>query len=155
MKYRADCLQLTHFTCIAGNLLEPRKVNAQSFNKLGTPLTFGIKLTPRIAALRQNDQTVKGVIGFDLVIHSEIWIKNLTALPILFGVPSFQLNTASLQDGTLRSSHEPSKKRAAEAALLELSSILEFGDRGHGISGEDGREEIVALPKQQCDSAIG
>lgn len=140
---------------LSGVLLTKRTVNAQSFGRFGAPTTMGVKISPRLKVLRTNTVCVKCVIGFDIVIHSELWIKNLTNLQILFGARANQLYSTSLRSGSLNSIHEPSRKKAAEAALMELSSMLEFGEKGHGIGGNSSENEILALSKQQCISAIG
>lgn len=136
-----------------GCLFNKRTASAQSYNKLGPPVTFGIQMNPRLATVSKNGKAVEVVIGFDLVVFSEIWIKNLTSLPILFGVPSRQIDFSSSDSASLNSIHEPVRKKAAEAALLELSSILEFGDKGHRPG--DQKKEILALSKQECKTAVG
>jgi hypothetical protein len=145
------------FILPGGSLFNERTLNAQSYNKFGSPLTFGIKVNPRIAQLRQNENATHNgyVIGFDLLVYSEIWIKNLTALPILFGVPSTQIDYASSQGASLHSMHEPLRKKAAEAALSELSNILEFGEIGNEVGDRDVMKEILALSKQESMSTAG
>lgn len=117
-------------------------------------MTFGIKIKPCIAKLRKNEEVTSYVIGFELVVFSEMWIKNLTKLPIVFGVPSSQIWPASERD-SLRSTHESSRKKAAESALFELSSILDFGGKEHGVGDRIGGHDIVPLSKQQCLSSVG
>ena len=132
-----------------------RTVNAQSFVRFGAPTTIGVKIIPRLKVLRKNGNLANCVIGFNIVFHSELWIKNLTNLPILFGALQNQLFSPYLRSGSLNSIHESSRKKAAAAALVELSSILEFGDKGHGIGGKSCDKEILALSKQQSAVATG
>jgi len=135
--------------------LTKRTINAQSFGRFGAPTTIGVKITPRLKVLRKNGNLANCVIGFNIVFHSELWIKNLTNLPILFGARYNQLFSPYLRSGSLNSIHESSRKKAAAAALVELSSILEFGDKGHGIGGKSCDKEILALSKQQSVVATG
>lgn len=132
-----------------------RTVNAQSFVRFGAPTTIGVKIIPRLKVLRKNGNLANCVIGFNIVFHSELWIKNLTNLPILFGALQNQLFSPYLRSGSLNSIHESSRKKAAAAALVELSSILEFGDKGHGLGGKSCDKEILALSKQQSAVATG
>jgi hypothetical protein len=135
--------------------LTKRTVNAQSFVRFGAPTTIGVKIIPRLKVLRKNGNLANCVIGFNIVFHSELWIKNLTNLPILFGALQNQLFSPYLRSGSLNSIHESSRKKAAAAALVELSSILEFGDKGHGLGGKSCDKEILALSKQQSAVATG
>ncbi len=121
----------------------------QSHSKAGTPLTLGLKINPRVATIRQVERPSKMIVGYEVIAYSEIWIKNLTSLPISFGVPSNQVTSPPLEGGF-------SSRIAAEAALSELSSILEFGDKGHGLTKTDDEgRDILLLPLQQCDILVG
>ena len=70
------------FILPGGSLFNERTLNAQSYNKFGSPLTFGIKVNPRIAQLRQNENATHNgyVIGFDLlVVTQSIFIDEQTS----------------------------------------------------------------------------
>jgi hypothetical protein len=108
-------------------------------NKAGLDWTLGLKRSFRS---RQ---------GIDLTVYSELWIGNFTNLPLIFGAPKSQLVPSSGEANA-----GPS---AAESALLEISSILEFGDKGKGIVKEHdesiGESVIYELGHQLSDEAIG
>jgi hypothetical protein len=114
-------------------------------------------MNPRIAHVFDNSRSLKfeHVIGFDLIVYSEIWIKNLTSLPIIFGVPSTQIDHASSQSASLHSMHEPLRKKAAEAALSELSNILEFGETWNDVGDRDELKEVLPLSKQESVPTVG
>lgn len=119
-------------------------------SELDAPLTIGVKIIPKTSSMNK---------GFDLVLYCELWLCNLTSLPIIFGASSHQL----MSKGTDRKSKKLVRDRSstlnAETALMELSSILEFGEKGHSFisdyekSNENG--EILSLPKQQADVITG
>ncbi len=108
-------------------------------------------MKPRIAQLRQADGIHRHecVVGFDLIFYCEMWIKNLTALPILFGVPSNQVDYATSQGASLHSMHQPMRKKAAEAVLSELSNILEFGEMSNEFGDRNEMKDIIDLSKQE------
>jgi len=128
-------------------------------SKRETP-TFEVRDTIIISA--ENEGTAEWTIGLkrsfrlpygiDFILFSELWIANFTNLPLVFGAPKVQLIPSSSDVY-----YGPS---AAESALLEISSILEFGERGKGLEkeyeenffmGSDARE----FGHQLSDEVIG
>ena len=90
-------------------------------------------------------------LGLDFILFSEVWIANLTDLPLVFGAPRGQV-IPSVSDACPGPS-------AAESALIEISSILEFGERGKGLEKEH-EENMVGLDvyefgHQLTDEVIG
>ena len=120
-----------------------------------------MKIIPKVSTTILSDLTSKVTVkGFDLIIHSELWLCNLTTLPITFGAPSFQLfNKQRDRSRNLNVGKNLQIMTNAENALLELSSILEFGDKGHSfISDNEDRynnTEVEAIPNQQTNEVIG
>lgn len=102
------------------------------------PVTIGVKISSR---------SLNGK-GFSLVLYAEIWLRNLTSLPLTFGAPTLQMGSDDDVQSTLTG------KISADSALIELTSVLE----GNGFSlfgsgdGEDDDQcgDIVNLPLQQC-----
>jgi hypothetical protein len=120
------------------------------------PTTIGLQVSPRIVDIWNKGHPTSNIIGFDIVAYTELWIKNLTTLPIVIGAPSnqFYSRTSNISH-SLSSINDAMRKSAAEAALYELSSILEFGDKGHDIIGEPQKHDILTLPQQDCDYVTG
>ena len=109
-------------------------------------MTLGVRVVPKSSIANK---------GFDLVLYSELWLCNLTSLPILFGATSQQLIMRCEEKTTEKSE----RALNAETALLELSSILEFGEKGHSFLSDYDKSnenvEILNLPKQQSDEVTG
>lgn len=127
---------------------EPKRQqkNLFSVSESGTPLTLGVQVIPKSSITNK---------GFDLVLYSELWLCNLTSLPILFGTTSQQLT----MKGEEKTTEKSERALNAETALLELSSILEFGEKGHSFLSDYDKSnenaEILNLPKQQTDEVTG
>ena len=133
----------------------------QSRNKFGAPLTLGVKIIPKVTNVLKNGQQQKDMVkGFDMIIHSELWLCNLTSLPITFGAPSSQFYSKRKDKPYSRNGMKniPSILNA-ENALLELSSILEFGDKGHSFSNDNDESydggEVLVIPNQKNSEEIG
>jgi hypothetical protein len=128
----------------------------QSRNKFGAPLTLGLKIIPKLISFHDQIEVVK---GFELIVHSELWICNLTSLPVIFGAPSSQFFSKNMEDRNLKNSNKRMTNMLnAENALLELSSILEFGDKGHSFTNESNENcsdrEVLMIPNQRNDEVI-
>ncbi len=122
----------------------------QSRNKFGAPLTLGLKIIPKVISFHNQIEVIK---GFELILHSELWICNLTSLPVTFGAPSSQFFSKNKENHTLKNSNKRMTNMLnAENALLELSSILEFGDKGHSFTHESNENfsdcEVLMIPNQ-------
>jgi hypothetical protein len=148
----------TYLFFLEKDLFKSRHINVQSHDKFGVPLTLGVKIIPKIISVYESGKGwTKNTKGFDMVLHSELWLCNLTSLPITFGAPSLQLNIKSKDNS--KSNKERSSMLNAETALLELSSILEFGDKGLSVNSDNDElfndAEVLILPKQQDDEVVG
>ena len=135
-------------------------MDVQSYREDGTPLTLGLKLIPKLASLIQDGNYVKIVSGYDLVLFCELWICNLSSLPIVFGAPSSQIVLKELNDPLQNVRIEGNRKMVAEAAINEISSLLEFGEKGRVIGKDDEDQhqisrDIRILPKQQSMEVFG
>jgi len=151
-------IQSNNFNFYVQLVFKPRHFNVQLQNKFGAPLTIGLKIIPKVFSRHGESDVVK---GFDLVIHSELWLCNFTSLPISFGAPSEQVFSKTNDKSLSRSSNQTVKSSIlnAENALLELSSILEFGDKGHSFIGDSDDQsnlgEIISIPSQKNDELVG
>ena len=107
----------------------------------------------------QNDGNAR-CFGYDAIVFAECWLRNLTPLPLSFGCPAAQINKSIERDdkGSDYSSDEAGIINA-EAALLEIASILEFGERGKGLNLRDDNASISTsntylLPYQTADLIV-
>lgn len=117
-----------------------RHTSVQTVGSCGSPLTFGVKIVPKkfsnvISSATQSDTSIS-IAGYDVIIFAELWVRNLTNLPLIFGAPSAQVYKHNQKQQMREKSDDlldSVRKVAAEAALMELTSVLEFGDRGKGL----------------------
>ena len=134
-----------------------RQINVQVRDELGAPLTVGMRLVPKIYKAA-HDAASSVCFGLDVILYADLWLLNQTGLPLVFGCPSMQLQTRrnnesgdTQQDGA--QFDESANKIAAEAALMEIASVLEFGEKGKNLifSEDDSKEgDIHLLPYQHC-----
>ena len=112
-----------------------------------------------ISTHKNGEGWTEKIKGFNMILHSELWICNLTSLPITFGAPSLQLEARTKDNSKSNGVKHKSSMLNAENALLELSSILEFGDKGHSFASDNDESynngEVLILPKQQDDTITG
>eukprot|EP00978_Attheya_sp_CCMP212_P014016 scaffold35454_cov51-Attheya_sp.AAC.6 len=93
--------------------------------------------------------------GMEVIVYAELWVRNLTLLPLAFGCPSAQIHTRKKGD----IGEGESSSVAAEAALMEIASVLELGDRGKSLLNAFDQNlylggDTYMLPLQQCDSIV-
>merc|ERR1712194_572827 len=120
-----------------------KQLNVQCKNgPCENPLTIGVKLSSR--ALDDGK-------GVNLIIYADIWLRNLTSLPLTFGAPSHQVGLEESQKTKLDPSSLPGKV-SADSALIELTSVLEGNSFGlFGSSDDDDLCVVILnLPLQQC-----
>ena len=85
----------------------------------------------------------------------ELWIRNITSLPLNFGCPSYQIYEPE-QSLTQTSLNGSIAKFTAESALMELTSLLDGGAKGTAFnqnSAQDSSERsttMESLPGQKC-----
>lgn len=137
--------------------MAPRQLNVQVKDELGAPLTLGVRLNPKFSRHSQGTPSAT-CYGIDIILYADLWLLNQTALPLVFGCPSMQLYTrrngeSSDQDNT--PFDDIAGRIAAEAALMEIASVLEFGDKGKNLinSGDDSADsvgDVHLLPYQHC-----
>ena len=132
-------------------------VYIQAKEKCGVPLTIGVKIIEKSPC----PSTEITALGFDVIFFAELWIRNLTDLPLVFGAPSVQIyhkQDGELGEGDL-SLLDSAGKVAAEAALMEITSVLELGDKGKGLSNGSDEDDAVGgdlynLPTQQNSEVV-
>jgi len=96
------------------------------------------------------------VYGLEVIIYAELWIRNITSLPLNFGCPAYQLHEPEqVFHITKTSSDDSVAKFTAESALMELASLLEVGDKGTALNqkAKENSERsnlIESLPEQEC-----
>jgi len=124
----------------------------------GAPLRIGIKLQAKNSVSTYYDTALP--TGFDVTIFAELWIKNLTQLPLVIGAPLSQVCAQDTVLGRENSSNsmEIASKLAAETALMEIVSVLELGDGGRNINVHDDLTkltgELFILPLQESDTVF-
>ncbi len=133
--------------------MSPSHVNVQiSDGDFGIPLTFGVRIEPKMT----NDDMHRGrMYGLEVIIYAELWIRNITSLPLNFGCPAHQIYEPE-QNLTETSLNDSIAKFTAESALMELTSLLEVGDKGTLLNQKAAKEEsdtsdlVESLPGQKC-----
>ena len=133
--------------------ISPSQVNVQiSGGDLGIPMTFGVRIEPKMT----NDDMHRGrMYGVEVIVFAELWIRNITSLPLNFGCPAHQIYEPK-QSLTETSLNDSIAKFTAESALMELTSLLEVGEKGTVLNQKTGKEDserndlIESLPGQQC-----
>ena len=135
-----------------------RQVNVQvADDEFGSPLTFGVRIVPKSAHALLGDLSASHIHGIEAIVFAELWIRNLTNLPLNFGCPAYQMH---FDPGDTYGMSELSAARfTAESALMEIASVLEFGDKGTGLSNKSAREiaatgSIQNLPNQECSRLV-
>jgi hypothetical protein len=138
-----------------------RQVNVQLTDDcFGAPLTFGVRILPKMTQPLLDDLSQSSIYGLELIIYAELWIRNLTTLPINFGAPAYQMHESCYDARDAQAFSEQSAARfSAESAIMEISSVLEFGDQGTGFSNKTSRElaetgVVESLPKQRCSALV-
>jgi len=132
--------------CINGHECNAKQVNIKCKGPVNdSPLTLGVKLSDRA-----HTESGKGI---NLILYAEIWLRNLTSLPLTFGAPPFQIDAERCVDSSLPA------KVSAESALFELTSVLEgssFGLLGgNDDDADDGHcDDSMNLPLQQSESEV-
>lgn len=138
-----------------------RQVNVQLTDDcFGAPLTFGVRIIPKMTQPLLDDLSQSSIYGLELIIYAELWIRNLTTLPINFGAPAYQMHESCYDASDAQAFSEQSAARfSAESAIMEIASVLEFGDKGTGFSNKTSRElaetgVVESLPKQRCSALV-
>lgn len=139
-------------------MYKTRQLNVQIRDEFGVPLTLGVRVVPKLTEM-QNGGNAR-CFGYDVIVFAECWIRNLTPLALSFGCPSAQINASVGRDDkeTVYNSDEAGIINA-EAALLEIASILELGERGKGLNLRDNNASVSTsdtylLPYQTADLIV-
>jgi hypothetical protein len=132
------------------------QVNVQIQDEFGVPITIGVRIVPKVTEAQ--DKGIALCFGYDAIVFAELWLRNLTPLPLSFGCPSTQINKASRLERGQYVADEAGIINA-EAALMEIASILELGERGKGFnlrddSGSVSTSDTVLLPYQTADLIV-
>jgi hypothetical protein len=89
--------------------------------------------------------------GLEVFVFAEIWIKSLTSLPLVFGAPSSHVKSSGHY--RRKTNVNSSRKLMAEAAVLEIASVLDFGELGRDLNLDDNARtlggDLLILPRQQ------
>jgi hypothetical protein len=130
-----------------------RQVNVQvPDDSFGVPMTLGVRVVPKLTFGALGDASKAQLYGVEVIIYSELWIRNITSLPLNFGCPSVQVHRSIASAS--RTASENVTLFNAESALIEIASLLEVGEKGTGfdIHGAKGATAagIESLPNQQC-----
>ncbi|KAL3918475.1 MAG: hypothetical protein SGILL_004217 [Bacillariaceae sp.] len=138
--------------------LRSRQVNVEIADKsLGIPTVLGVRILPKMTS----DNPTRGrVYGLEIIVYAELWIRNITSLPLNFGCPAHQIHhsvPASEKPGS--SFDESVAKFTAESALMEIANLLEVGDKGTGLNQSIARKiaesgTIETLPDQAADLLV-
>ena len=136
------------------NFPRARQVNIQVSNdSFGVPMTFGVRVLPKLTYGQMGDVSKAQIYGAEVILFTELWIRNITSLPLNFGCPSAQLHGSKAS--TSRVIAENASRFNAESALMEIASLLEVGDKGTGFDRQGSKGELVphieSLPNQECD----
>lgn len=145
---------------LAAMVPRARQVNVQVHDdRFGVPLTFGVRIVPKMTL--PDDPYYGRVYGLEVIIYAELWIRNITSLPLNFGGPSYQLHEPGKhQSEGFSLSDESLARFTAESALMEIANLLEVGDKGTGLRNKGTTREvgesggIESLPCQECDQIV-
>lgn len=139
------------------NLLFPRvrQVNVQVTNdSFGVPLTFGVRVVPKVTMGTLDVPAKTRIYGIEIIVYAELWIRNITWLPLNFGCPSYQVH--GYDDSSSETFDATATRFNAESALMEIANLLEVGDKGTGLNKKASRDlattgGLESLPNQACD----
>lgn len=135
--------------------IHAHQLTVQSYDSNGVPLSFGIKVFPKsLSSMEDDSGGVNQQVGIDVILYADLWMRNLSSLPIVFGAPDtqiFEKNTESLG--------ENSGLFLAEAALMEIASVLELGERGKELKSKDDPvsytgADVCILPSQNQSKEV-
>jgi hypothetical protein len=96
-------------------------------------------------------------MGFEIIVYSELWLKNLTDLPIAFGAPSLEILNPMITGVDHSEIYLTSTKLAAYSALLEFNDILdfEFNEKDIDVNKTSEDLDILTLPVQESNTLVG
>ena len=128
--------------------------NVQIQDEFGTPVTLGVRVAPKMA--KDHRRNANAVFGIDLIVYAELWISNLTTLPLVFGCPAAQVVRSKSDDAnTVDLAEEAATQFSAEAALNEIVSVLELGETASKLDTRSTTTQrqagdVLILPRQAC-----
>ena len=132
------------------------QTNVQIDDEFGAPITLGVRVVPKVA--KDHRSHFKAIcFGIDVIVYAELWISNLTSLPLTFGCPALQVhkeNSNCQRNSKAQTTEEAAIQFSAEAALMEIASVLELGEKGSKIDTRNAAlqqqaGEVVVLPHQE------
>ncbi len=139
------------------NVLIPKavQVNVQVINDtFGIPLTLGVRIVPKTTLGTLEEPSKTQIYGIEIIVYAELWIRNVTSLPLNFGCPSYQVHGHG--ESVNETFEDTATRFNAESALMEIANLLEVGDKGTGLSTKAARDVAItggieSLPNQQCE----
>ena len=145
----------------------PSQTSVQIDDDFGAPTTIGIRIVKKMATKEGVTNSKAICFGVDVILYAELWMSNLTTLPLTFGCPATQVykannNTPDDDESSNNSSADQPGEAAvhsAEAALMEIASVLELGEKGSKMDTRKAtlQEEagaVVILSQQQSSSLV-
>lgn len=114
-------------------------------------MTIGVKIRARKSTADDSN-----ILGFDIIVYSELWLKNLTDLPIIFGTPSREIfNALHVTDET--HTYCSPNNMIAYSALMEIGDILdfEFNERAKDFENTGEDLDVLPLAYQQSEIVVG
>jgi hypothetical protein len=133
------------------------QVNVEVPDRFGIPLVLGVRIVPKLTT---DDPFLGRFYGLEVIVYAELWIRNITSLPLNFGCPTHQLRKTSESLHATNSSFDESiAKFTAESALMEIANLLEVGDKGTGLNQAAARKTaetgtIASLPQQEAPMLV-
>jgi hypothetical protein len=129
---------------VIGSLLNPK--DATSFfvkvvDEMSIPLSIGLRALSKVC-------------GVELMIFSEFWCINCTDLNLVFGCPREHLTDRTVSRSRSRNFGEPMEIMSAEAALKEISSLLDIGYEGAMLNVTKYNTVDIVRLTDQCASKI-
>jgi SHR-binding domain of vacuolar-sorting associated protein 13 len=136
---------------LANSMATGFQANVCVESDFGVPIVCGVRVVPKIMAKSDWKRSTGDRYGVTIIIYAELWISNLTSLPLAFGCPSHQIRAEGNSDDSMGDA----TKFSAEAALMELASVLELGENGTELDTRHAdmaatAGDIYLMPYQEC-----
>jgi len=136
--------------------VDGHQFTVQAQSKDGAPLTFGLKMMPKILSSSPYASICRSdIYGIDVILYADLWMRNLSHLNLTFGAPDVQLFGMNLN-----SFGNNDDAAAAKATLMEIASVLELGEKGKPLRSNEKFQslyiggEIFNLPRQNQSKEI-
>ena len=131
------------------SVVPSKQILVSMVDEFGSPFCFGVRVIPKTGSIA----SLPYCYGVEVVLHAELWFVNHTGLPLNFGCPLKQLEStrATNDNGPGESSLETVGRAAAEAALNEIASVFELGEKGKelAVTALMPQSDIRSIPFQR------